>query len=91
MKYYNSFAAFNSDDDEVEEGEITKRDELFMLGRAFWEEQQKGNVMSWGDWCDEENDDNGIQSGDECIVWKGAHGSNKNQSKSPNNVRENNN
>ena len=90
MKYHNSFAALNTND-EVEEGEITKQEELFMLGRAFWEEQQKGNIMSWGDWCDEENDDNGIQSGDECIVWKGAHGSNTKQSKSPNNVRENNN
>ena len=86
MKYHNSFAALNSDD-EVEEGEITKQEELFMLGRAFWEEQQKGNIMSWGDWCDEEDDD-GICSGDECIVWKPLDESNKTKSNYSNHVME---
>ena len=76
MKYHNTFAALDSDN-EMEEAEITKQEELFLLGRNFWEEQQKGNYMTWGDWCDEDEDDDGILSGDECIVWKGVPCSNK--------------
>ena len=40
MNYYNAFAAFDSDE-ELEEGEISKQEQMFALGRAFWEEQQK--------------------------------------------------
>lgn len=42
---------------EIEEGEIVESRQtalLMVLGRAFWEEQQKGNIMTWGEWCDEE-------------------------------------
>ena len=30
-------------------------------GRAFWEEQQRGNVMKWGDWCWTQQDDENIE------------------------------
>ena len=53
MNYYNAFAAFDSDE-ELEEGEISKQEQMFALGRAFWEEQQKGKFMTWGEWCDED-------------------------------------
>lgn len=74
MNYYNAFAAFDSDE-ELEDGEISKQEQMFDLGRAFWEEQQKGKYMTWGEWCDEDEDD-GIISGDECILWKGVSCSN---------------
>ena len=41
-----------------EEGEIVESRLTALLkvsGRAFWEEQQKGNIMKWGEWCDEED------------------------------------
>ena len=43
---------------EIEEGEIVESRQTALLmvsGRAFWEEQQKGNIMTWGEWCDEED------------------------------------
>ena len=45
---------------EGEEGEIVESRQTALLmvsGRAFWEEQQKGNIMTWGEWCDEEDEE----------------------------------
>jgi hypothetical protein len=62
----NPFAALhnNSSDEEVEEGEIVEPRQTSLLmasGRAFWEEQQKGKTMKWGDWCWTDEDDARIE------------------------------
>ena len=57
MPKHNQFAAFHneSSDEETEHHVNSNRDELFRCGRAFWLEQQRGNRMKWGDWCDEDS------------------------------------
>lgn len=62
----NPFAALHdeSSDEEEEEGEIVESHQtsiLMVLGRAFWEEQQKGKIMKWGDWCWTDDDDARIE------------------------------
>lgn len=56
----NAFQLLYTSDSEDEEEVIvtisSKTEELLRLGRAFWEEQQRGNTMKWGDWCDEEEE-----------------------------------
>tara|TARA_E500000331_G_C16663036_1_gene457872 strand:+ start:78 stop:377 length:300 start_codon:yes stop_codon:yes gene_type:complete len=65
----NRFTALhnNSSDEEeveVEEGEIVESIQtarLMASGRAFWEEQQKGKNLKWGDWCWTDEDDAHIE------------------------------
>ena len=56
----NGFQLLYTSDSEDEEEVIatisSKKEELLRLGRAFWEEQQRGKTMKWGDWCDEEEE-----------------------------------
>ena len=56
----NAFQLLYTSDSEDEEEVIatisSKTKELLRLGRAFWEEQQRGKTMKWGDWCDEEEE-----------------------------------
>ena len=58
MSEHNIYAAFYDDstDEEDTQHNVThnsKREELLRCGRAFWLEQQRGNRMKWGDWCDD--------------------------------------
>lgn len=55
---------FSDEEEEEEEGEIVESRQksiLMACGRAFWEEQQKGKVMKWGDWCWTQQDDENIE------------------------------
>ena len=55
---------YNEFSDEEKEGEIVEsrqKSTLMACGRAFWEEQQKGKVMKWGDWCWTQQDDENIE------------------------------
>jgi hypothetical protein len=49
-------SSYSEDEEEIIATISSKTEELLRLGRAFWEEQRRGNTMKWGDWCDEEEE-----------------------------------
>ena len=72
----NSFQLLYDSDSDDEETVNAQTMKMRQLGRAFWEDQRRGNTMKWGDWCNDGED--GIYSEDECILLKPQTKRNKN-------------